>query len=157
METQEAESSFLIGQGPPEDGGEEHVEELGRLAARDEDDDFVVLRKLSGDIISRRSSQPIRSQQSQSRKRVFTLHLPSMNAARHTSLTLLGTTTTNCFRASGTAKLSTCLLLLCSGEQEAGSERAGPDTAMLTESLRQTSASRVTPGTHRRQSQSSHI
>lgn len=68
METQEADSRFLIGQGPTEDGGEEHVEELGSLAARDEDDEFVVLRELNDDIISQRSSQPIRLQQSRSRK-----------------------------------------------------------------------------------------
>lgn len=42
-------------------------------------------------------------------KRVFTLHLSSMKAAKHTSLTLLGTTITNCFKASGIAKLWDCL------------------------------------------------
>lgn len=63
METQEADSRILIGQRPTEDGGEEHVEELCRLAAGDEDDEFVVLRKLNDDIISQRSCQPIRSKQ----------------------------------------------------------------------------------------------
>lgn len=37
----------MIGRGPGEDGGEERVQELHGLAARDEDDEFVVLRKLS--------------------------------------------------------------------------------------------------------------
>lgn len=47
METQEAESRLLIGRGPGGDGGEERVEELDGLAARDEDDELVVLRKLN--------------------------------------------------------------------------------------------------------------
>lgn len=58
METQEAESRVVVG--PTEDGGEEHTEELCGLAARDEDDKFVVLSKLNEHIISRRQSQPIR-------------------------------------------------------------------------------------------------
>lgn len=37
---------------------------------------------------------------------LVTLHLSSMKTAKQTSLILLGTTTTNCFKASGTAKLS---------------------------------------------------
>lgn len=45
METQEADSRVLIG--PTEDRCEERVEELHCLAARDEDDEFVVLRKLN--------------------------------------------------------------------------------------------------------------
>lgn len=47
METQEAELRLLIGGGPREDGGEEGVQELDGLAAREEDDKFVVLRKLN--------------------------------------------------------------------------------------------------------------
>lgn len=47
VETQEAELRPLIGRRSREDGGEEAVEELHRLAARDEDDDFVVLSKLN--------------------------------------------------------------------------------------------------------------
>lgn len=58
METQEAESR--VATGPTEDGGEEHTEELCSLAARDEDDEFVVLRKLNDLIISQSQSQPIR-------------------------------------------------------------------------------------------------
>ena len=61
METQEADSRFLIGPGATEDGGEENVEELGSLTAGDEDDEFVVLRKLSDDIISQTSPQPTAS------------------------------------------------------------------------------------------------
>lgn len=79
----------------------------------------------------------------------FTLHLSSMKAARHTSLILLGTTTTNCFRASGTAKLSDWLAASgpeVGAEEAITSEEAEPDTWMLTGSLRQMSASRVTPG-----------
>lgn len=74
-----------------------------------------------------------------------------MNAARHTSLTLLGTTTTNCFKDSGIAKLSDWLVIMWSGvaaEQVVESEEAGPDTVTLTDSLRQTSANRVTPEIH---------
>lgn len=69
METQEAEPRLAIGGGPGEDGDEERVEELDGLAARDEDDDFVVLRKLNDnnsksvhDALLIRS-QPIRSLQ----------------------------------------------------------------------------------------------
>lgn len=82
---------------------------------------------------------------------LFTLHLSSMKAARQTSLILLGTTTTNCFRASGTVKLSDWLIVL--GSEVAvelvvvRSEEAEPDTWMVTGSLRQTSANRVTPET----------
>jgi len=46
METKEAEPRLLIGGGPGEDRGEEAVQELDCLAARGEDDEFVVLRKL---------------------------------------------------------------------------------------------------------------
>lgn len=59
-----------------------------------------------------------------------------MKAARHTSRTLLGTRTTNCCSASGTAKLS---------DWPGGSEGAGPETQMLIGSRKQTSARRVTP------------
>lgn len=70
METQEADPRLLTGRGPREDGGEEGVEELDGLAARDEDDDFVVLGKLNEDSLLVQgggrlgiSRQPIRSLQ----------------------------------------------------------------------------------------------
>lgn len=72
---------------------------------------------------------------------MVTLHLSRMKAARHTSLILLGTDTTNCCRASGTAKLSDWSSAVMGAE---GAEP--PDTWMVTGSLRQMSASRVTPG-----------
>ncbi len=76
-----------------------------------------------------------------------------MKAARQTSLILLGTTTTNCFSASGTAKLSDWLAVLGSEVTVEPvvmrSEEAEPDTWMLTGSLRQTSANRVTPEAQR--------
>lgn len=50
METQEDDSRILIR--PTEDRGEEYIEELDCLAARDEHDEFVVLRKLNKDIFS---------------------------------------------------------------------------------------------------------
>lgn len=79
-----------------------------------------------------------------------TLHLSSMKAARQTSLILLGTTTTNCFKASGTAKLSDWLTgpgSEVSMVVVGGSEESGPDTLMLMGSFKHTSANRVTPGT----------
>lgn len=45
METQEADSGVVMG--PTEDRREERVEELDCLAAGDEDDELVVLRKLN--------------------------------------------------------------------------------------------------------------
>lgn len=67
-----------------------------------------------------------------------------MKAARQTSLTLLGTTTTNCFNASGTAKLSDWL-----AESGVAAEvGAGSDTLMLAGSFKHTSAKRVTSETH---------
>lgn len=80
---------------------------------------------------------------------LFTLHLSSMKAARQTSLTLLGTTTTNCFRASGTAKLSDWLAPSGSHVTAEVVEQGAPDTWMLTGSFKHTSANRVTPETHR--------
>ena len=71
-----------------------------------------------------------------------------MKAAKQTSLILLGTTTTNCFRASGTAKLSDWLAGLGSEVTVVGvlrSEEGAPETWMLTGSFKQTSANRVTP------------
>lgn len=75
---------------------------------------------------------------------VVTLHLSRMKAARQTSRTLLGTTTTNCCRASGTAKLSDWPATAGSAVR---SEEAGPETLTLIGSFRHTSANRVTPET----------
>lgn len=47
VETQEAEARLLIGRRRAEDRQEERVEELDGLTARDEDDEFLVLRKLN--------------------------------------------------------------------------------------------------------------
>lgn len=64
METQEADPRLMIGRGPREDRGEERVEELNGLAARDEHDEFVVLRKLNdNDSLLMMCCQPIRSLQ----------------------------------------------------------------------------------------------
>lgn len=136
METQEAEET---GRGLGQDGAEEKVEEVDGFAAGDEHDDLVVLRELKEQAV-RSPWQPAFPQQ---RSHPITLHWSRMKAARQTSRTLLGTTTTNCFRASGTAKLSDWLTGLMSEEAE-------PETLMLTGSFKQTSTNRVTPGVERR-------
>lgn len=53
VETQETELRPVIGRWPGENSGEERVEELNGLAARDEDDEFVVLRELKQETVYR--------------------------------------------------------------------------------------------------------
>lgn len=128
------------------------MKELHGLAAGDENDDFVVLRTQTYETSDHHGNGFGVQHHSLSGP---TLHLSRMNAARHTSRILLGTTTTNCLRASGTAKLSDGLAGSRSEvtwEEPVRSEEGGPETWMLTGSFKHTSANRLTPATQRKNS-----